>query len=221
MLATRLSNAEYNYTIRDLTGVDIRPAREFPVDPANPAGFDNSGESLSMSPALLKQVPAGGTRSREPHGAEAGRHRVRSAPGAGSRRTAINICVNQIVDFYHRQDTDYAHYFLAAWRYKHRDKPRATLADFAAADRVSPKYLAADLAHARGSKEEIGPLAKLQQMWRELPSDAKGAQDGCGTHAQLRGAVALEDRAAVSGSRRLRDLANVAAVPDVEKPPVR
>ena len=55
VLARRLSNAEYNYTIRDLTGVDIRPAREFPVDPANLAGFDNSGESLTMSPALLKK----------------------------------------------------------------------------------------------------------------------------------------------------------------------
>src|SRR5207237_1608315 len=55
VLARRLSNAEYNYTIRDLTGVDIRPAREFPVDPANTSGFDNSGESLTMSPALLKK----------------------------------------------------------------------------------------------------------------------------------------------------------------------
>ena len=55
VLARRLSNAEYNYTIRDLTGVDIRPTREFPVDPANPAGFDNSGESLAMSPALLNK----------------------------------------------------------------------------------------------------------------------------------------------------------------------
>src|SRR5262245_42388860 len=35
VLARRLSNAEFDYTIRDLTGVDIRPAREFPVDPAN------------------------------------------------------------------------------------------------------------------------------------------------------------------------------------------
>src|SRR5437899_3532750 len=50
---TTLFRSEYNYTVRDLTGVDIRPAREFPVDPANPAGFDNSGESLAMSPALL------------------------------------------------------------------------------------------------------------------------------------------------------------------------
>src|SRR5205085_3801886 len=53
--ARRLSNAEYDYTVRDLTGVDIRPAQEFPVDPANEAGFDNSGESLTMSPALLKK----------------------------------------------------------------------------------------------------------------------------------------------------------------------
>src|SRR5438552_8914151 len=55
VLARRLSNAEYDYTIRDLTGVDIRPAQEFPVDPANEAGFDNSGESLAMSPVLLKK----------------------------------------------------------------------------------------------------------------------------------------------------------------------
>ena len=58
VLARRLSNAEYNYTIRDLTGVDIRPAREFPVDPANTAGFDNSGETLMMSPTLLKKYLA-------------------------------------------------------------------------------------------------------------------------------------------------------------------
>src|SRR5258708_838500 len=53
--ARRLSNAEYNYTIRDLTGQDLQLTREFPVDPANPAGFDNSGESLTMSPALLNK----------------------------------------------------------------------------------------------------------------------------------------------------------------------
>src|SRR5262252_6877211 len=55
VLARRLSNAEYDYTIRDLTGVDIRPTKEFPVDPANQAGFDNSGESLAMSPSLVRK----------------------------------------------------------------------------------------------------------------------------------------------------------------------
>src|SRR6266498_2354900 len=55
VLARRLSNAEYNYTIRDLTGVDLKPTREFPADPANQSGFDNSGESLAMSPSLLNK----------------------------------------------------------------------------------------------------------------------------------------------------------------------
>ena len=50
----RLSNAEYTYTLRDLTGVDsLDPAREFPVDSASGEGFMNVGNSLVMSPSLL------------------------------------------------------------------------------------------------------------------------------------------------------------------------
>ncbi len=41
----RLSNAEYNYTIRDLTRGRSGSHEDFPVDPANEAGFDNSAES--------------------------------------------------------------------------------------------------------------------------------------------------------------------------------
>ena len=50
----RLSNAEYDCTIRDLTGVDLRPTREFPADGAAGEGFTNAAESLSdISPALF------------------------------------------------------------------------------------------------------------------------------------------------------------------------
>ena len=49
----RLSNAEYTYTIRDLTQVDLNPAREFPTDGAAGEGFTNTGNALVMSPALL------------------------------------------------------------------------------------------------------------------------------------------------------------------------
>jgi len=50
----RLSNAEYTYTIRDLTGVAaLDPAREFPTDGAAGEGFSNTGAALVMSPALL------------------------------------------------------------------------------------------------------------------------------------------------------------------------
>ncbi|MFT3880976.1 MAG: DUF1592 domain-containing protein [Gemmatales bacterium] len=50
----RLSNAEYDYTIRDLTGVDLRPTKEFPPDGAAGEGFTNAAEALTdISPALL------------------------------------------------------------------------------------------------------------------------------------------------------------------------
>ncbi len=50
----RLSNMEYTYTLRDLTGVEsLDPAKEFPVDGAAGEGFTNVGAGLVMSPALL------------------------------------------------------------------------------------------------------------------------------------------------------------------------
>jgi hypothetical protein len=56
----RLNNAEYTYTVRDLTGVDLDPAREFPADGAAGEGFTNASSALAMSPALLaKYLDAG------------------------------------------------------------------------------------------------------------------------------------------------------------------
>jgi hypothetical protein len=171
VLAHRLSNSEYNYTIRDLTGADIQPAREFPVDPANPAGFDNSGESLAMSPALMNKYLQAAREVADhmvltPGGIAFASHR------ALAETDRDKYCVNRIIDFYQRQDTDYADYFRAAWRYRHRaelSQAKATLAEIAATAKVSPKYLAT-VWSALETKEEIGPLAKLQKMWRDLPS---------------------------------------------------
>jgi hypothetical protein len=179
--ARRLSNAEYNYTIRDLTGVDLRPAREFPVDPANRAGFDNSGESLTISADLLNKyllaardiadhmvlTPDGLAFSEHPMLAETDRER---------------FAIQRIVDFYERQPTDFADYFAAAWRYKNRaalGKPSATLASFATEAKVSPKYLPMVWALLE-SKDEVGPLGKLQGMWRDLPAAPADVREACG-----------------------------------------
>ena len=52
----RLSNAEYTYTIQDLTGVEsLDPTREFPVDGAAGEGFTNTGSAQGMSPALVQK----------------------------------------------------------------------------------------------------------------------------------------------------------------------
>ncbi len=49
----RLNNAEYTYTIQDLTGVALEPAREFPADGAAGEGFTNAAAAMAMSPAML------------------------------------------------------------------------------------------------------------------------------------------------------------------------
>ena len=51
--ARRLNRAEYNNTIRDLLGIDLRPADSFPADTAA-FGFDNVSDALNLSPALLE-----------------------------------------------------------------------------------------------------------------------------------------------------------------------
>jgi hypothetical protein len=171
VLARRLSNSEYNYTIRDLTGVDIKPAREFPVDPANIAGFDNSGESLTMSPALLNKYLQAARQVADhmflnPNGFAFAPHPMLV------ETDREKYCIQQIVDFYDRQATDYADYFRAAWLYKHRSAfgtPKATLADIAARTKISARYLTTIWQTLEG-KEAIGPVAKLQQMWRALPA---------------------------------------------------
>jgi hypothetical protein len=50
----RLNRAEYNNTIRDLCGVDFKPAEDFPADDVG-YGFDNIGDVLSVSPLLLEK----------------------------------------------------------------------------------------------------------------------------------------------------------------------
>jgi hypothetical protein len=171
VLARRLSNAEYNNTVRDLTGWDMQVTKEFPIDPANQAGFDNTGESLSMSPALLNKYlqAARGVAN----------HMVLSPDSLDfaayptlAESDREKYAVQRIVNFYFQQPTDYADYFQAAWRYRYRatlGNPAATLASTAVAAKISPKYLPL-VWQILGEPNAVGPVAKLQKMFRALPA---------------------------------------------------
>ncbi len=198
VMVRRLSNAEYNNTIRDLTGVDMRPTREFPVDPANTAGFDNSGESLSMSPALLNKYLQAAR--------EVGDHMVLTADGFDFAPHPMLVetdrekyAIQRIVDFYQRQPTDYADYFQAAWRFRYRSffgSPQATLAGIAADAKLSAKYLPLiwqlleetpkPAKDPETAKPEVGPIATLRAMWRALPAP--------GSHPDLVRALCVQMR---------------------------
>ncbi len=185
VLARRLSNSEYDYTIRDLTGIDMKPTREFPADPENMAGFDNSGESLVMSPSLLTKYLAAAR--------DVASHMYLKPDGFDFAPYPMLVetdrdkfCVMQIINLYHQQDIDYADYFQAAWRYKNRaalGRPKAKLSDIAADSKVSAKYLTTIWTTLEGAQEPVGPLVKLQTMWAALPKpDSKNpdlARNGC------------------------------------------
>ena len=191
VLPHRLSNAEYDNTIRDLTGVDLRPTEQFPVDPANPAGFDNSGESLRMSPGLFQKYLETGHRIAE--------HVVFDPDGLSfSAHPAVqdidrdHVAVHRILDFYARQPTDLAGYFKALARYRARaklGKARASLNDFAKEQSVSPRYLATIDALLSRRGEARGPVAALQAMFRMLPSPVRQPNELDAECAKLRDIV--------------------------------
>jgi mono/diheme cytochrome c family protein len=61
VMARRLNRVEYNNTVRDLLGVDVRPADDFPQDDSA-YGFDNIAQALSVSPLLMEKYIASAER---------------------------------------------------------------------------------------------------------------------------------------------------------------
>ena len=53
----RLTRAEYDNTVRDLIGLDLRPADDFPPDDVA-HGFDTAADALSLPPSLLEKYLA-------------------------------------------------------------------------------------------------------------------------------------------------------------------
>src|SRR3954452_7824605 len=155
--ARRLSNAEYDNTIRDLTGVDLKPAKEFPVDPANASGIDYSAESLAMSPALVKKSLEAARRVAD--------HLVLKPDGLAFAPHPMladtdrdKYCVKALVDFYKRQKADLAASCLAAWHFRHRrarGQPDATLDRLADGLGLSRKSLATIWATLAEIPEEV------------------------------------------------------------------
>ncbi|HEX7378674.1 MAG TPA: DUF1592 domain-containing protein [Pirellulales bacterium] len=95
----RLNNAQYTFTVRDLTRLDLDPAREFPADGAAGEGFTNAGAALAMSPALLsKYLDAGKAIAGHAALLPAG---FRFSPGT-TRRDWSDELIGQIKQFYAR-----------------------------------------------------------------------------------------------------------------------
>ena len=220
VLARRLSNAEYNDTIRDLTGQDLQPAREFPVDPANPAGFDNSGESLTMSPALLNKYLQAARSVAD--------HVVLKPDGIDFAPYPMRVetdrekyAIEQILNFYARQPTDFAKYFEAAWQFEHRGelgKPHATLNATATESRSEPAVSGDGVADSRRTRRAGAGREAAGDVARTQGGLAAGEMLG---DARFRDANPEAYRRAVRRADRERIAGGIAAFDELEASRVR
>ena len=143
VLPRRLSNTEYDLSILHLTGVDILPTKDFPVDPAGGEGFDNTGEALAMSPNLLKKYLSAAQLVSD--------HLVLKTDGisfapfpVASYNERKKLTEQAIINFYQSREVDTLEYLEAAWRYRNRndDQQNVTIGKWAESRGLSAKYLA-------------------------------------------------------------------------------
>jgi len=128
----RLTNAEYDRTIRDLTGVDLQLAQEFAADGGGGEGFSNIGDVLFVSPQQLDKYFAAARKLAD---------HATILPGIGVEFTKQRVGLRGPVQvkaqveqglyvWYQKmaepilpkddEDLREADYLLAAWRWKHR-----------------------------------------------------------------------------------------------------
>ncbi|MCW3094775.1 MAG: hypothetical protein JWL77_393 [Chthonomonadaceae bacterium] len=165
----RLSNTEYNATIRDLTGVDLQPAREFPADGAAGEGFTNAAESLTdVSPTLLTKYLSAAHEIAEhavllPDG-------FRFAPGK-TRRDWTDASTARLRAFYAAWapadgHLDFAPYLAATVRHRaDLTSGKIRIETVAAQEKLNAKYLGI-LWKTLTSGRPSYPLSEIQARWR-------------------------------------------------------
>ena len=171
ILPRRLSSTEYDLSIKHLTGVDIRPTRDFPADPAGGEGFDNTGEALSMSPNLLKKYLAAAQ--------DVANHMVLKTDGISfapfpvtSYNERKKLTEQAIIDFYQNRQVDTLEYLAAAWRYRYRveAKKGVSLERWAIDRGLSTKYLTLVWKTLSESTQRSGFLKELGDAWLAVPA---------------------------------------------------
>lgn len=171
VLPRRLSNTEYDLSIRELTGIDIRPTKDFPADPAGGEGFDNTGEALGMSPNLLKKYLAAAELVAN--------HLVLKTDGISfapypvtSYNERKKLTEQAIIDFYESHAVDTVSYLEAAWRFRYRagEQQDVTIQQWAQARGLSATYLALVWKTLADASSQSGFLEELGDAWEAVPA---------------------------------------------------
>jgi hypothetical protein len=178
----RLTNAEYDATVRDLTGIDFGLAREFEPDGGGGEGFSNTGDVLFVSPRQFDRYLAAGRSLADHASILPGTGIVFHEQRVGLRgpeqlrdqaRQAIYVWYQKAAMPHVPLDGDdlrEAEYLLACWKHRHRDLTGVPSLDaLADAAGLSRAYLANWWAFLEADAPASRYLDLTRLAWRALP----------------------------------------------------
>jgi hypothetical protein len=179
----RLTNAEYDYTIRDLTGVDYGLSKEFQPDGGGGEGFANTGDTLFVNPSQLDKYLSA-ARKLADHatilpGTGVTFHPQRiglrgNAQVKGQAQQALYVWYQKMstphLPVYDRELRE-ADYMLACWKWKHKEVTGAeSLEQLAKEAKLSLPFLTNWWTLLNDTKIESRFLDLTKLPWRNLPS---------------------------------------------------
>jgi hypothetical protein len=181
----RLTNFEYDNTIRDLTGQDYRLSKEFQPDGGGGEGFSNIGDVLFVSPQQLDKylkaartladhatiLPGTGVQFHPQRiglrGAKQIKDQSQQALYVWYQKAATPLLPKDGEDF--REDD----YMLACWKWKHKDLTGAqSLAQLATDAKLILPFLENWWTMLHNTKLESRYLDLTRTPWHNLPPPA-------------------------------------------------
>jgi hypothetical protein len=178
----RLTNAEYDRTIRDLTGIDYRLAKDFSPDGGGGEGFSNVGDVLFMSPQQLDKYFAAARQLADHATIMPGSGITFQAQRVGLRgpvqlraqaEQGLYVWYQKMAAPYLPKDGEDARerdYMLACWKFKHREQTGAVSLEQLAKDAgLMLPFLENWWAMVNGTEPKSRYLDLTRVAWRELP----------------------------------------------------
>ena len=179
----RLTNAEYDATIRDLTGIDFGLGREFEPDGGGGEGFANTGDVLFVNPGQFDRYLSAARRIADHAAILPGTGIVFHSERVGSRGPEpLRDQAQQTIYFWYQKaaaphvpadgaDLREADYMLACWKHAHRELTGAgSLDQLADAAGLARHYLANWWAFLQAEEPASRYLDLTRLAWRRLPA---------------------------------------------------
>jgi hypothetical protein len=190
----RLTSAEYVYTVRDLTGLDLRVADDFVSDAVAGEGFSNSGDAQFMQDSTLERYLQAARAVADHAVIGAGPLGFFADPGKTGRELSA---INRIQAIYRAHGFRtaagegaqpfgldlYPRAMLVVWQFRFRDRlglGTTTLPELARAEGLSAR-LCEHLWEVLNRADAPFPLSLFIEGWRSLPTP------GQATKAEVRG----------------------------------